>query len=107
VALDRKYLGTNNDDGSTALAAVVDTGARRVHVANAGDSRALLVAADGSGQPLSRDHKPADAAERKRIEKASFEVTVDTVVLHGKRVKVRGGTNLFVLFLFFVSLSFL
>ncbi len=87
VALDRKYIGKNNDDGSTALVAVVDTKSHVVHVGNAGDSRALLVS-EGRATELSNDHKPAVASERKRIEAASFKVTVDTIVQHGKRVKV-------------------
>jgi serine/threonine protein phosphatase PrpC len=95
VAADRKYMDKNNDDGTTALMAVVDPGARRLHVANAGDSRAVLISADGKATELSTDHKPANAAERKRIEKASFEVRVDTVVLHGKRVKARESFFLF------------
>ena len=87
VAVDRKYLKKNNDDGTTALVAVVDKKSNKVHVANAGDSRAILIRG-GKAIGLSNDHKPALAAEKKRIEAASFSVTVDTLVLHGKRVKV-------------------
>ena len=41
------------------------------YVANVGDSRALLSAESGSKiYPLSRDHKPNDELERKRIVEA-------------------------------------
>ncbi len=57
-------------------------------VANAGDSRAILVRGGAVASELSSDHKPTVPAERKRIEAASFSITTDTLVQHGKRVKV-------------------
>ena len=36
-------------------------------VANVGDSRALLVHADGGVKELSKDHKPSDDGESERV----------------------------------------
>ena len=57
-------------------------------VANAGDSRALLVRSNGEIEAMSTDHKPEDSSEKSRIEKALFTVSTDTIIQHGKRVKV-------------------
>jgi hypothetical protein len=75
VALDRKYIGKNNDDGCTVLVAVVDSKQRKVtfeknvffffffffvgkvFVGNAGDSRAILVRGGEVAAELSSDHK--------------------------------------------------
>lgn len=53
------------DDGSTAVAAYVD--GMDVWVANAGDSRAILVLGNGEALALSEDHKPNRPDERDRI----------------------------------------
>jgi serine/threonine protein phosphatase PrpC len=53
------------NDGTTAVAALTLGG--RLLVANAGDSRAVLVQRDGSAHALSEDHKPERPDERKRI----------------------------------------
>jgi serine/threonine protein phosphatase PrpC len=64
------------DDGTTALVAVVAGG--RVHVANAGDSRAVLVRAGGGAVALSDDHKPNRPDEVARIRALG-----GTVFFHG------------------------
>ncbi|PHJ22055.1 protein phosphatase 2c domain-containing protein [Cystoisospora suis] len=46
----------------------------QVHAANVGDSRALLLYPDGTYVPLSKDHKPSDEEERRRIEAAGGSV---------------------------------
>jgi hypothetical protein len=58
----------------------------KLHVINAGDSRVVLGKADGSifdgggtDKGLTRDHKPEDPEERKRIEAAGAEVREDRV----------------------------
>lgn len=53
------------EDGTTAVAALVR--GLDIWVANAGDSRAVLVRTDGSVRPLSLDHKPNRRDERDRI----------------------------------------
>ena len=85
VELDKKYIDKCNGDGSTAVLAVVQ--GDKVWVANCGDSRALLVR-KGVCIPLSRDHKPDDPVERKRIENFGYAAKSDTIVQHGKRIKV-------------------
>jgi len=60
------------NDGTTALTALIcdDT----IHVANVGDSRAVLVRVDGGVQPLSSDHKPNRRDEVARIVAAGGRV---------------------------------
>ena len=88
VALDRKFQDKMVDDGSTAcVALVVRTGAgRRLHVANAGDSRCVVVCADGSALAMSVDQKPDDPVERARIEAANHDVEVIDELVDGKRI---------------------
>ena len=60
------------DAGATAVVAAIRDG--QLHVANAGDSRAVL-SRRGTAVPLSFDHKPALATELARIDKAGGWVT--------------------------------
>jgi protein phosphatase 1L len=67
--LDQKFLELAHmrkmDDGTTALVALAH--GKNITIANAGDSRALLVQFNGRVMPLSRDHKPDRNDERDRI----------------------------------------
>lgn len=81
----------SRDDSSGSVCAADDVGCTAVCVvlsdtdilcANAGDSRAVLCRA-GRPTALSRDHKPNDEVERKRIEYAGGSVCA-TKVGHGK-----------------------
>lgn len=88
IKCDKKYIEKVEDDGCTAVVVLV-TGDNRLHVAWAGDSRAILIPA--SAQPsgvyaLTSDHKPEHEKEKKRIEASGHEVIRDTIVQHGKRV---------------------
>ena len=82
-AVDAGFLRTARaarpplDDGTTAVAALVLWG-RRLVVANAGDSRALLVHRSGRAEALSDDHKPNRPDEAARIRALG-----GTVVFHG------------------------
>eukprot|EP00584_Thalassiosira_punctigera_P024713 CAMPEP_0172554438 /NCGR_PEP_ID=MMETSP1067-20121228/54538_1 /TAXON_ID=265564 ORGANISM="Thalassiosira punctigera, Strain Tpunct2005C2" /NCGR_SAMPLE_ID=MMETSP1067 /ASSEMBLY_ACC=CAM_ASM_000444 /LENGTH=383 /DNA_ID=CAMNT_0013342807 /DNA_START=13 /DNA_END=1164 /DNA_ORIENTATION=+ len=71
-------IGHWSFQGSTALAVVIheniDDGSRLIVSANVGDSRAVL-SRNGMAIDLTKDHKPNDGAERKRIE--SLGGTVD------------------------------
>ena len=63
---DKAYCALQNaDDGTTALSMVAE--GDTLHVANAGDCRALVVRKSGEAIPLSSDHKPNRPDERKRI----------------------------------------
>ena len=82
LSLDESFLDLARserpplDDGTTALVAVVT--AARLFVASAGDSRAILVGADGSVRALTDDHKPNRPDEAARIRALG-----GTVVHHG------------------------
>lgn len=65
------------DDGTTAVAALVLWG-HKLYVANAGDSRAVLVHKNGRASALSDDHKPNRQDEWTRIREAG-----GTVLFHG------------------------
>lgn len=90
IALDKKFQDKMVDDGSTAcVARVMRTGAGvRLHVANAGDSRCIVVCADGTALAMSVDQKPHDPVERARIEAANHEVEVIDELVDGKRIKL-------------------
>ena len=55
------------NDGSTSICCVIRE--NKLHVANVGDSRAILISG-GKAVPLSKDHKPSAPEEQRRI--ASF-----------------------------------
>ena len=59
-------------DGSTAVVAVVNNG--KIYVANAGDSRAIIVHKGGKAKAMSIDHKPSREDEARRINKLGGKV---------------------------------
>lgn len=71
------------DSGTTACLVLLFKD--KVIVGNAGDSRAVLCR-KGKAIDLSVDHKPEDASEKRRIEAAGGEISVDG--------RVNGGLNL-------------
>ena len=74
------------EDGTTAIVVAIRNG--RYYAANAGDSRAILVKASGEVVELSKDHKPNDPDERRRVEAAGGVVIMPRG--HGVwRVQVR------------------
>ena len=73
--------------GSTACVVVFDRNNEQVWCANTGDSRALL-ASSGHAVPLSRDHKPENTDERRRIERQGGSVVHD-----GHCFRVQGVLN--------------
>lgn len=60
--------------GCTANVVIVDEESKKIFVANAGDSRAVL-GKKGEAVPLSFDHKPENEVEIERIEKAGSTIT--------------------------------
>ena len=87
-AIDKSRKTLIDKSGSCALIALIinDT----LYAINLGDSRALL--SSDSGQTLlqiTRDHKPNDPIEKRRIEQSGAKVYyANTVVVDGKEVKL-------------------
>ncbi len=80
--------------GCTAVVALLDRANQQLVVANIGDSRAVLCTKGGSKiTPLSRDHKPTDGPERKRIERAGA-VVVNGRINHGLNLSRAFGDHL-------------
>jgi len=75
------------DSGSTSVVALLKWEAELLHlwVANAGDSR-CVVSRGGKALDMSKDHKPEEEVEAKRIVQAGGKVTADG--------RVNGGLNL-------------
>eukprot|EP00750_Incisomonas_marina_P009594 INCI16051.8.p2 GENE.INCI16051.8~~INCI16051.8.p2 ORF type:complete len:528 (-),score=62.21 INCI16051.8:2563-4146(-) len=71
LALDRTVLSKGWEDGSTGCAVLVRQ--ESFWCANTGDSRAVLFAKN-KAIPLSKDHKPNNPAEKRRILKAGGSV---------------------------------
>ncbi|CAH1721614.1 unnamed protein product [Aphis gossypii] len=71
------------DSGCTAVMALLVN--NKLYVANAGDSR-CVVSVGGKAHDMSKDHKPEDEPELKRINKAGGRVSSDG--------RVNGGLNL-------------
>lgn len=92
LKIDEEFLTSRPDDasGCTATMCIVWKPTRaderhRLHVINAGDSRVLLgrrngaimpLAPEGTDGGLTRDHKPDEPGERKRIEAAGGRVDI-------------------------------
>jgi len=91
IEIDQAFLDTDMASGTTATMCVVHKPQKpgekhKLHVINAGDSRTILGKAngwifDGGGtdKGLTRDHKPEDPEEKRRIEKAGGTVENDRV----------------------------
>lgn len=69
-------------DGTTAVVAAIH--GQRIYVANAGDSRCIVVQRGGRAKPMSIDHKPNREDEEKRI------VQLGGKVVHWGRWRVQG-----------------
>ena len=61
----KNYTGLDNSGSCAIVVLIIEN---RIYIANVGDSRAILSAKNGSKfYPLSRDHRPGDEKEYKRI----------------------------------------
>lgn len=87
MAVDAEFLKRETDgereDGSTCVFSVVtplppkggsSKPRYKITTANIGDSRAILIRANGKVEPLTEDHKPDNEEETKRIEAAGGTV---------------------------------
>ncbi len=64
---DKDFLELEKNSGTTAVVAVIDAIKKKLYIANAGDSRAMLI---HNGQvSVTKDHKPEEE-EKERIERA-------------------------------------
>jgi len=86
IALDDKFLQKRVDDGSTACVGYILN--NKLYVANAGDTRAIVVCEDGSFVEMSKDHKPDLPEEKKRIQACYHDVEVTSAIVDGKRIKI-------------------
>ncbi len=68
----RSLRKINKESGSSALVAFVTN--KKLYIANAGDSRAVI-GSEGKAIRLSKDHTPDDPEERQRIESTGKKVT--------------------------------
>jgi len=59
----------NDDSGTTVVVALVDINTKKLFIAHAGDSRAVVMR-DGEVLFATKDHKPEEESERQRIEDA-------------------------------------
>mmetsp|Transcript_23741 Transcript_23741/g.33199 ORF Transcript_23741/g.33199 Transcript_23741/m.33199 type:complete len:388 (-) Transcript_23741:491-1654(-) len=81
LAVDAEFLKREEEreDGSTAVFCVVtpQEGKKLYNIttANIGDSRAILIHADGKIEPLTEDHKPNNPEEMERITRAGGSVS--------------------------------
>jgi protein phosphatase 2C family protein 2/3 len=82
---DKAFLKKLEDSGSTANAILIDINNKKLYCANTGDSRSVL-SCKKKATPLSEDHKPGNAAEKKRILAASHTVEREQVLVRGKRL---------------------
>jgi len=93
VALRKAFIRTDAEfsalarqpvlsDGTTAVTAVIHNG--RIYVANAGDSRAIIVQKGGRTRHMSVDHKPNREDEEERIKKLGGKI------IHWGRWRVQG-----------------
>ena len=83
----KNYTGLDSS-GSCAIVVIIIE--NRVYIANVGDSRAILSAKKGTKfYPLSRDHRPGDEKEYKRILDAGGKIYKDTrLKVNGLKIKV-------------------
>lgn len=67
------YQFQKDDSGTTAVVAVVNRATKKITIAHAGDSRALLIR-NGKKMYATKDHKPNTLEERQRIERSGGSV---------------------------------
>ncbi|XP_060847129.1 probable protein phosphatase CG10417 isoform X2 [Rhopalosiphum padi] len=80
------------DSGCTAVVALLVK--NKLYVANAGDSR-CVVSIDGKAHAMSKDHKPKDKSELKRILAAGGRVSSDGRINHGLNMSRALGDHMY------------
>ena len=84
--VNESFLGELEDGGCTACFAVVVNDV--LWVANAGDSRCVVVGPRGDVILATKDHKPSDPAEKARIVAAGHTVEEEVALVDGRRIAV-------------------
>jgi len=92
VATDKRFRRelqqmSDKEVGTTVCVAHI-TDARKLYVANAGDTRAIVVCDDGSVVAMSFDQKPDMPEEKARVEKSGHMITITNAVANGRPVRV-------------------
>ena len=83
-------------DSSGSCAIVILIIENRVYIANVGDSRAILSAKNGTKfYPLSRDHRPGDEKEYKRILDAGGKIYKTEYEYENKSININNTNNRF------------
>jgi len=84
---DKAFLKKLEDSGSTANVVLIDVSNKKLYCANTGDSRSVL-SCKKKAVPLSEDHKPGQASEKKRIVAANHTVEREQALVRGKRIPI-------------------
>jgi len=89
VDIDKEFLSRENDrdDGSTCVFAILQSSETKdeevvshdLTVVNVGDSRVIIIRADGTCVPMTVDHKPETPDEKQRISDAGGTVQMNRV----------------------------
>jgi len=86
-ATDKKFLKKMEDCGTTAVSCLITQDAKKIIVANAGDSRCIL-SSGGKAVAISEEHKLGNPNEKKRIKEADHTVETETILQDGKRYQL-------------------
>ena len=89
----KNYTGIDNSGSCAIVILVIEN---RVYIANVGDSRAILSAKNGTKiYPLSRDHRPGDEKEYKRILDAGGKIYKTEYEYGNKNINISNTNNRF------------
>ena len=77
--VNKNFLNKNELSGSTCNTLIINKKTNKFFLANVGDSRAILCQKNGTAKGISKDHKPSDPKEMRRIIKSGGFVEDDRV----------------------------
>ncbi len=79
LQVNKNFLNKNTESGSTCNTLIINKKTNKFFVANVGDSRAILCQKNGIAKAITKDHKPSDPKEKRRIIKSGGFVEDDRV----------------------------
>ena len=89
----KNFTGIDNSGSCAIVILIIEN---RVYIANVGDSRAILSAKNGTKfYPLSRDHRPGDEKEYKRILDAGGKIYKTEYEYENKSININNTNNRF------------